>query len=115
MTEEYKDRRTYDIANSKLTRSGVDACEPKEEGKIQQITASGDAVYLFATPTCPNCKIAGVTLDKAGIAYEKIYANEQPEMASQYGIKQAPTLVVITDGEVSKFTGVSDIKKYINA
>ncbi|MBR4720641.1 MAG: ribonucleoside triphosphate reductase [Clostridia bacterium] len=113
-TQEYKDRRTYDIANSKLTRSGV-VKEEKEEQKVQIVTSEGDAVYLFATPTCPNCKIAGVTLDKAGIAYEKIYANEHPDMAEEYGIKQAPTLVVISDGEVSKFTGVSDIKKYINA
>ena len=113
-TQEYKDRRTYDIANSKLTRNGAENCEPKAE-KAPQVTAEGDAVYLFATPTCPNCKIAGVTLDKAGIAYEKIYANEQPEMAAEFGIKQAPTLVVISGGEVSKFTGVSDIKKYINA
>ena len=114
-TQEYKDRRTYDIANSKITRNGVINEKAVEEPKVQKISAEGDAVYLFATPTCPNCKIAGVTLDKAGIAYEKIYANEHPEMAEEYGIKQAPTLVVISDGEVSKFTGVSDIKKYINA
>ena len=114
-TQEYKDRRTYDIANSKITRNGVINEKAVEEPKVQKISAEGDAVYLFATPTCPNCKIAGVTLDKAGIAYEKIYANEHPEMAEEYGIKQAPTLVVISDGEVSKFTGVSDIKKYIHA
>ena len=114
-TQEYKDRRTYDIANSKLKRSGVEQVKQEEKAQVSVSTKSGDAVYLFATPTCPNCKIAGVTLDKAGIAYEKIYANEQPEMAAEYGIKQAPTLVVISDGEVSKFTGVSDIKKYINA
>ena len=113
-TQEYKDRRTYDIANSKLTRNGVEQ-KTEVEKSAPQKAADGDAVYLFATPTCPNCKIAGVTLDKAGVAYEKIFANEQPEMAQEFGIKQAPTLVVIKGGEVSKFTGVSDIKKYINA
>ena len=113
-TQEYKDRRTYDIANSKLTRNGVEPKMAVEESAPQK-AADGDAVYLFATPTCPNCKIAGVTLDKAGVAYKKIFANEQPEMAQEFGIKQAPTLVVIKGGEVSKFTGVSDIKKYINA
>nr|MCR4718968.1 ribonucleoside triphosphate reductase [Bacillota bacterium] len=46
-TQEYKDRKTYDIANSKLTRNGVEDCGPKEE-KAPQVTASGDAVYLFA-------------------------------------------------------------------
>ncbi len=117
-TQEYHDRKTYDIANSKLTRSGViekPVEAPQAEEPVITVKAEGDAVYLFATPTCPNCKIAGVTLEKAGIGYEKIYANEKPEMAKEYGIKQAPTLVVISDGEVSKFTGLSDIKKYINA
>jgi ribonucleoside-triphosphate reductase len=114
-TQEYKDRRTYDIANSKLTRNGTEACDTKEEKTAPQAEASGDAVYLFATPTCPNCKIAGVKLDEAGVAYEKIYANEQPEMAAEYGIKQAPTLVVISNGEALKVTGVSDIIKYLKA
>ena len=114
-TQEYKDRRTYDIGHSTLKRNGVEKAAVVEEKPAPKAVAGEDAVYLFATPTCPNCKIAGVTLDKAGIAYEKIYANEQPEMATEYGIKQAPTLVVISGGEVSKFTGVSDIKKYINA
>ena len=72
------------------------------------------ATYLFATATCPNCKIACALLDKAGVVYDKIYANDEPEKAHQFGIKQAPTLVVINDGVVQKYTGVSDIKKYLN-
>ena len=118
-TQEYHDRKTYDIANSKLKRSGaVEKPKPApvaQEEPVISVKAEGDAVYLFATSTCPNCKIAGVTLEKAGISFEKIYANEKPEMAKEYGIKQAPTLVVISDGEISKFVGLSDIKKYINA
>ena len=35
------------------------------------------------------------------------------KLAPEYGIKQAPTLVVINNGEVSKFAGVSEIKKYL--
>ena len=75
----------------------------------------GAKVYLFATKTCPNCKIAGEFLDKAGIAYEKLFADEHLDLVSQYGIKQAPTLVVIQNGEISKHIGVSDIKKMLNA
>ena len=72
-----------------------------------------NAVYLFATATCPNCKIASSFLDKAGVVYEKLYANDKPQLAAHYGIKQAPTLVVINNGEVNKFAGVSEIKKYL--
>ena len=37
------------------------------------------------------------------------------EMATELGIKTAPTLVVVENGNVSKYAGVSDIKKYIGA
>ncbi len=48
-----------------------------------------------------------------GIAYTKVYANENPDAAKAYGIKQAPTLVIEDGGELQKIVGVSDIKKYL--
>jgi ribonucleoside-triphosphate reductase len=77
-------------------------------------SAIADGTYLFTTATCPNCKIAKALLDKAGVVYETMLANEHPDMVSELGIKQAPTLVVVKDGEVHKCTGVSDIKKMLN-
>ena len=111
-TQEYKDRKEYDIATSHLTHRGCISCSDAipnntDSDKIE------NAVYLFATATCPNCKIASSFLDKAGVVYEKLYANDKPQLAAHYGIKQAPTLVVINNGEVSKFAGVSEIKKYL--
>ena len=53
------------------------------------------------------------TLDKAGFDYTKLLADENAELAQELGIKQAPTLVVIKDGEATKYTGVSDIKKFL--
>ncbi|MBP3392294.1 MAG: ribonucleoside triphosphate reductase [Clostridia bacterium] len=115
-TQEYKDRKVYNIEKSKLTRNGCpDAacacCEeaPKAEGPA-------DGAYLFTTATCPNCKIACAQLDKAGFAYTKLLADEHAELATALGVKQAPTLVVVKDGQVvSKAAGVSDIKKMLNA
>lgn len=111
-TQEYKDRKEYDIATSHLTHQGCINCSDAipnntDSDKIE------NAVYLFATATCPNCKIASSFLDKAGVVYEKLYANDKPQLAAHYGIKQAPTLVVINNGEVNKFAGVSEIKKYL--
>ncbi len=74
-----------------------------------------DGVYLFTTATCPNCKIACSILDKAGVGYEKLLANEHADLTASFGIKQAPTLVVVKDGKAEKYTGVSDIKKLLNA
>ena len=110
-TQEYKDRKVYDIENSKLTHQGVIA---EECDTCTEAQGSEDASYLFTTATCPNCKIACSFLDKAGFRYEKLLANEHADLATEFGVKQAPTLVVIKDGVVSKFAGVSDIKKMLN-
>ncbi len=111
-SQEFKDRKVYDIANSKLTvkEAAEETCE----------CASNDAVladgnYLFTTATCPNCKIAVSLLDKAGVIFNKLLANENVEAVNALGIKQAPTLVVVENGVASKYIGVSDIKKYLNA
>ena len=109
--QEFSDRKVYDIANSHLTHHGV-----KKEAKTDEsskVEAGENASYLFTTATCPNCKIAAATLDKAGFDYTKLLADENAELAQELGIKQAPTLVVIKDGEATKYTGVSDIKKFL--
>ena len=113
--QEYADRKVYDIAHSYLKKKGIDQ---KEEASVEETapaadTAAEDASYLFATSTCPNCKIAAASLDKAGFPYEKILADRDPDLAAKFGIKQAPTLVIIKDGEMSKYTGVSEIKKIL--
>ena len=68
---------------------------------------------LFKTPTCPNCKAAGALLDKAGISYTALNANEEKELVAQYGVKQAPTLVLVEGDSFEKFRGVSDIKGWL--
>ncbi|MBO5421706.1 MAG: ribonucleoside triphosphate reductase [Clostridia bacterium] len=112
-TQEYKDRKVYDISRSTLKRSApaAEAAAPVEEAA----PAPENRNLLFATATCPNCKIACTFLDKAGFPYEKLLAEDNAELATQLGVKQAPTLVVIKDGVVEKYAGVSDIKKFLNA
>ena len=112
-SQEYKDRKVYDVAGSKLTHDGVLPTEEKGCDCCHNTVADG--TYLFTTATCPNCKIACSLLDKAGVAYEKLLANEHVELVETFGIKQAPTLVVVKGGEAQKFVGVSDIKKMLNA
>ncbi len=105
-TQEYKDRKVYDVANS-VMKDRSDVLGKKEEETAEAV----DGVIMFATKTCPNCKIAATLLDKAGVSYTKLFAEDEPEKAKALGVKQAPTLIV---GE-KKFTGVSDIKKYIES
>ena len=52
-------------------------------------------------------------LDKAGVAYTPLNANENKELVNQYGVKQAPTLVLIEGDGFTSFRGVSDIKGWL--
>ena len=116
-SQEYKDRKVYNIATSVLKKDGSlsEAIAEAAAEAVMGADAYTDGVYLFTTSTCPNCKIACSLLDKAGFGYEKLLANEHPQLTADFGIKQAPTLVVVKDGKVEKYTGVSDIKKLLNA
>ena len=113
-TQEFKDRREYVIETSVL-KHGAPLPKQEEECVKNQAPVSDARTILFATPTCPNCKIAVPMLEKAGLPFEKIYANDQPDLAKSFGVMQAPTLVVSDGKEYKKYTGVSEIKNYVNS
>ena len=111
-TQEYKNRTSYDVANSALKKGEkavakiVAAVEKKKDEK-----QSG--VYLFTTKTCPNCKAAKEFLK--GMKYETVDAEENQALTETFGVMQAPTLVVVTDGKVQKYVNASNIKRYVDA
>ena len=118
-SQEFKDRKTYDLGASHLTHTGpisggIASGETEQETAAPAEMQSCNAqVYLFATPTCPNCKIAAAAMDKLGMVYEKVYANEHIDMAKEFGVRQAPTLVIVSDGAIEKYAGLPEIKKYL--
>ena len=115
-SQEFKDRKTYDIENSVLTHEGpMEETAPATCDCCAEEKAVSDGIYLFTTATCPNCKIATALLDKAGIGYIKLLAEENAELATDFGIRQAPTLIVVNGDAYDKFTGVSEIKGYIQS
>ena len=110
-SQEFKDRKTYDIGASKLTHTGpLNMAAQEAEAAV---ASEGEKLLLFATHTCPNCAQATQMLDEAGIRYEKIYAEEQRDLARKYGIMQAPTLVSDDGSEVNKFRGVGAVREFI--
>ena len=112
--QEYKERKVYNISHSHLEGHGhhtACACAEREETAC----TLADGLYLFKTATCPNCKVALAKLDKAGIEVNEILAYENEDLAIALGVKQAPTLVVVKDGEAVKYAGVAEIKKFIEA
>ena len=72
---------------------------------------AAEELLLFATRTCPNCAQAERLLQKAGIPYRKVVAEESPELAARYSIRQAPTLV--SGGE--KLVGLGAVRQFIQA
>ena len=111
--QEFSERKEYVIERSHLTHFGV--LEHKEPEHNCECQPKAAANLLFTTKTCPNCKIAKALLEKAGIAYENIYANENEDMAKAYDIVTAPTLVVPDGDGVKRLKGVSEIRKYIES
>lgn len=106
--QEYKNRKLYEPEHSTLN---------KVKKKIVTITKDNvdirpaeDVKYLFTTKSCPNCVIAKEYLKEQ--KYQLIDAEEQPELATEYGVMQAPTLVVVENGRSKKYVNVSNIKKY---
>lgn len=112
-TEEFKNRKEYDLEHSNLTHSlkenGIDqVCETIHTSDVKEI-------MLFTTKTCPNCKMAKMLLDKAGIKYRVIDAEDDKAIAIAYGIKKAPTLLVPHDDQFDVYENASNIKSFIEA
>ncbi|MBQ1950922.1 MAG: ribonucleoside triphosphate reductase [Clostridia bacterium] len=109
-SQEYKERKLYNIAGSVLTHEGP---QTQAQEDAASTAALADGVYLFASATCPNCKVAEALLSKAGVAYTKVLAEENVALTESLGIRQAPTLVTAADGTIEKFVSVVNIKKYL--
>ena len=109
-TQEFKDRKVYDISNSHMKFRTEAAQEVMKEADVSEDETK---TLLFTTKTCPNCKIVGMHLDDAEIAYEKVDAEEAPDLVEKYGVRQAPTLVVVKDGKVETYANASNIIGYI--
>ena len=115
-TQEFKERREYVIETSKLTHDGPlpDGEATKRIAEKKADAPKTDSAILFATATCPNCRIACTYLDKAGFKYTKLLADENAELVSAYGVKQAPTLIVPKgDGTFEKYAGAGAIKGFL--
>ena len=117
-TQEYKDRTLYDVKNSHIEKvkkqsvEGTDSWRQENEGKEQQEQRreQKEIKYLFTTKTCPNCKIVKQFL--TDIDYQVIDAEEQFDLAREYGVMQAPTLIIKRGEQIERYVNASNIKKY---
>ena len=89
-------------------------------GRANEVTTATskpdtDKLILVTTKTCPNCQAAKNYLNQAGIEYDVILADEADgaEIAGQYNISAAPTLIVQSGEEAELYSNVSNIRAYI--
>ena len=108
-SEEFLNRKTYNIKTSKLTHGIKEECAEEEHKQTLNET------LLFGTKTCPNCKMAKMLLEKAGVPYKWVDAEENIELTNSYGVKKAPTLLVPEGEEIKVFENASNIKGYIES
>ena len=52
-------------------------------------------------------------LDRAGVPYQPLNANEEKDLVKQYEVRQAPTLILVNGDNFEKYRGVSDIKGWL--
>lgn len=127
-SSEFENRKTYEpeelfsVNRNLLEEAGVD--EPRvgtqtlgRANRVEATKSNSDAekVILVTTKTCPNCQAAKNYLNKAGIEYDVILADEADgaEIAVQYNISAAPTLIVQSGEEAELYSNVSNIRAYI--
>jgi ribonucleoside-triphosphate reductase len=109
--QEFHDRKEYQPQNSKL--DGRRLCDREETAApVEEVPAAEAKLLLFTTKTCPNCKIAKAELEKANLPYEVLDAAENVVLVKQYGITQAPTLMVVAGDNAQKFAGAGAIKRF---
>lgn len=122
--QEFKERKSYVINPLTIKKMNMKDCTKEAVNEVEKMpeteavdhketkTLTEGQSLLFTTKTCPNCRIAASILDKAGYEYTKIDAEDMPELARKYGIKQAPTLI-IENGDIIKIAGAPAIKAFI--
>ena len=108
--QEYKDRKEYDIENSVGRFDGSKQQEVVEQDNSVLLE---DGIYLFTTATCPNCRMAKAFLMNAKVEYREVLATENVELTKSLNVTQAPTLVVVSNSEITRYENVSNIRKYL--
>ena len=111
--QEFKDRKVYDVAHSTLKRSHALHAESAAGTACAAPALHGPV--LFTRSGCPNCKTSKLMLDKAGVRYNVIDAEQDAESTRRYGVKKAPSLLVPDGDGFQMYDNASEIRRYIES
>ena len=127
-SSEFENRKTYEPeelfsvnrnlleeAGVEMPRVGTQTLGRASSAESSASNSDAEKLILVTTKTCPNCQAAKNYLNQAGIEYDVILADEADgaEIAVQYSISAAPTLIVKSGEEAELYRNVSNIRAYI--
>ena len=119
--QEFKERKTYDgqHAVEGEVLGGVKETTGAPETPIQAVDEGTmdidlDGLVLFASQTCPNCKMAKAFMDTLGINYKVLMSEENMDLIKSLDLRTAPTLVKFEKGTAKDIVATyPGIRKYI--
>ena len=118
-TQEYKERKLYNIERSHLTPKSVKTIDQiivpsPQSSTLNRKSDLVDGYYLFTTQTCPHCSFIKKMMDDAHIDYQIVDAQTESELTARNKIMQAPTLLAVNQGESQIFAGSGAISQYLH-
>ncbi len=111
--QEFKERKVYSILDYKKHKEHTEIAAGKRNADELCDATPIDTAILFTTKTCPNCRTAKTILESSGIEYTVLDAEENPELAIRYDVRQAPTLITMHGDRLARCVGVAEINRFI--
>ena len=80
------------------------------------MNANLNGLVLITAPLAPDCKIARLVLNRAGISYAELSPEETMEIVRTLRLNTAPTLINFENGTAKNIiSSFREIKKYADA
>ncbi len=109
-SQEWKERKTYDIDKSALKKPHREKEEPQTDSPA---AAKKAKPILFVVKNCPNCKMAEFMLGKSNVEFTEIDADENKDLVKKFGVTLAPTLIVAEGESYKVYENASNVRKYV--
>ena len=129
-TQEYMDRREYDIMVSHLTHNGpqpIKYASPEAAHTNENATLASskneaeapvssapvsDKPVMYVKDHCPKCKGAEQRFKLAKVDYEEVNCSDNMDIARELGIQQTPTII---DPDGTRYVGDNAASEWLKA